>query len=288
MDGRYVNANGTNTYVIDRGNGPAVVLLHGASVAVDAYCTWRLAIDALSRRFRVIAFDQIGFGRTDMPRDGRYVNRLARVDHALAVLDTLGVERACLVGHSEGGFMAAAMAIERPRFASGVVIVTSGATAPRLGGSLDDAWIEASSKAYNYKDGVDTEDAFIRTNASLAFHTDGETEAILRENYRRASATGQIKMFRDLPPDETDFERYVALQEARIHPHLASLAVPILLVWAANDPTVPVERGIALMRIAGGNADLHVLGEASHMVMLDRAEAFNRLLENWCGKLHER
>jgi pimeloyl-ACP methyl ester carboxylesterase len=282
VEGQYIDANGVRTHYIDRGEGPVVLLMHGASVAVDSWCTWRFAIEALAQRFRVVAFDQIGFGRSDMPKDGRYVNRVERCVHAFAFLDAMGIEGAFLVGHSEGGFMAAYMAIERPVLASGVVIVTSGATAPKLGGDRDRDWLAASKAAYDYAGGVDTEEHFIRTNSSLAMSVDAEAEAILRANYRRARAAGQIEMFRNLPESETSFEGYVGTQERHIHPHLASLKVPILLIWAANDPTVPIERGVALQRIAK-HADLHILGDASHMVMLDRADAFNRLLGGWCA-----
>lgn len=284
MKGQYIDANGIRTYYIDVGRGPVVVLMHGASVAVDAWCTWRLTIDALAKRHRVVAFDQIGFGRTDMPTDGRYVNRVNRTVHAFAFLDAMGIDRAALVGHSEGGFMAAYMAIRRPTLAAGVVIVTSGATAPRLGGRLDEGWIAASKAAYDYQGGVDTEDDFIRTNASLALNGDAAAESLLRENYRRAKASGQIEMFRNLPDSETNLDGYIGIQEREVHPHLASIQAPILLIWAANDPTVPMERGIALQRIAR-HADLYALGNASHMVMLDRAETFNRLLGDWCANL---
>lgn len=282
MEGQYIDANGIRTHYIDRGEGPVILLMHGASVAVDSWCTWRFAIEALAQRFRVVAFDQIGFGRSDMPKDGQYVNRVERCTHAFAFLDAMGIGRAYLVGHSEGGFMAANMAIRRRGLAAGIVIVTSGATAPKLGGDCDRDWLAASKVAYDYAGGVDTEDDFIRTNSSLAKSGDAEAEAILRDNYRRAREAGQIEMFRNLPESETGFDGYIGIQERHIHPHLATLEVPILLVWAANDPTVPIERGVALQRIAQ-HADLHVLGDASHMVMLDRAAAFNRLLGSWCA-----
>jgi pimeloyl-ACP methyl ester carboxylesterase len=285
MKGKFIDAGGVRTHYYDVGTGPTVVLMHGASVAVDAWCTWRLAIDALSRNHRVVAFDQIGFGRTDMPADGRYVNRVARTVHAFAFLDAMGIDRAVLVGHSEGGFMAAYMAIRRPSLASGIVIVTSGATAPRLGGHLDDGWIAASKSAYDYSGGVDTENDFIRTNASLSSSNDPEAEALLRENYRRAQASGQIEMFRNMPESDTNLDGYIGIQEREIHPHLSSIKAPILLIWAAKDPTVPIERGVALQRIAE-HADLYVLGGASHMVMFDRAEAFNRMLMSWCANLN--
>ena len=281
-EGRFIDVEGCNTYCLDQGQGPAIVLMHGASVAIDATITWHRTIAHLARRFRVLAFDQPGFGRTDMPRGGRYTNRLLRVDHALAVLDRLGIERAILVGHSEGGFMATRMAILRPSLAACLVIVTRGGTAPRLGGELDRDWMAASKAAYDFKGGADSEEGFIRTNSRLTKTSDAPFKQMLRENYRRAVASGQIEMFSARPAEETDIERYTELQEKHIHPYLSQLAMPVLIIWAAEDPTVPDERAVALKRLIP-QADLHVFGGTSHMVMLDRSQGFNRLLESWCA-----
>ncbi|MDZ4737010.1 MAG: alpha/beta hydrolase [Rhodospirillaceae bacterium] len=286
MQGKYIDAGGCRTYYLDEGKGPAIVLMHGAGATSDAYGAWFRTIPALARSFRVIAFDQIGFGRSDMTKDGRYLNRLERVDHALAFLDALGIDKAILLGHSEGAFMAARMAIVRPSLASKLVLVTTGGTAPRLGGDADRGWMEASSHAYDFRALTENEEAYIGGNSRLGKLQDAEYEAIVRDAYRRAAARNQLEIFRNLPEAETDFLKYVELQEKHIHPHVASLTMPTLLVWATEDRTVPVERGLALMRLLP-NADLHVLSRASHMVMLDRTDDFNRLLLAWCGSKND-
>ncbi|MEX1109529.1 MAG: alpha/beta fold hydrolase, partial [Dongiaceae bacterium] len=124
---------------------------------------------------------------------------------------------------------------------------------------------------------------YVAGNNRLGKLQDAEYEAIVRDAYRRAAARDQLEIFRNLPEAETDFLKYVELQEKHIHPHLASLTMKTLLIWATEDRTVPVERGLALMRLIP-NADMHVLGGASHMVMLDRTDDFNRLLLAWCGE----
>ena len=89
-------------------------------------------------------------------------------------------------------------------------------------------------------------------------------------------------MFRNLPRTETEPELYVQLQERFIHPYLPKLTVPTLLIWGAEDATVPIERGLLLLRILS-QGDLHVFGRAAHMVMLDRADDFARLLASWAA-----
>ena len=56
----------------------------------------------------------------------------------------------------------------------------------------------------------------------------------------------------------------------------------MLLVWAEDDATVPVDRGLKLLeRISG--AEFHLFRDAAHNVMHDQVEGFNRLLGSWCA-----
>jgi pimeloyl-ACP methyl ester carboxylesterase len=282
LDGRFIDAGGVRTYVIERGAGPTVVLLHGASLAVDAWLTWYRTIGALAGDFRTIAFDQIGFGRSDPPPGNIYLNRLERVPHAWAVLDALGLERVILVGHSEGAFMAARMATEQPERIRGIVLVTSGGTSPRLGGTLDRAWMAASDEAYDVKGVGADEDGAVRIDHHLRRGPDPDYEAILRDNYRRAQSSGSYEMFQNLAAGEVDYDSYTRVQEQHLYPFLPRLRCRVLLIWARQDPTVPVERGLKLMDLIPGAA-LHVLGGAGHMVMHDQPAAFHRLLRCWCA-----
>ncbi|HLW92981.1 MAG TPA: alpha/beta hydrolase [Roseiarcus sp.] len=84
-------------------NGRVAVLLHGKN-----FCsaTWRETIDALSEAgYRVIAADQIGFCKSSKPQAYQYsFQQLAANTHAL--LDSLGIARATIIGHSTGGMLA--------------------------------------------------------------------------------------------------------------------------------------------------------------------------------------
>ncbi len=183
--------DGTRTFYIDRGAGDVIVLLHGASLGIDAYITWFRIIELLAKWFRVITFDQIGFGRSDMPVDGCYPNRLERCKHAARFLELMGIKQATLVGHSESGFMATHLALNERDIVTRLVIVTSGGVSPVLGGSADDSWIEASTSAYDHADQSLTKDHFIATSEYLKRAADPVYEEILRDNFHHAQV-GQV------------------------------------------------------------------------------------------------
>ena len=283
MDGQFVEVEGIRTYYVERGEGPSIVLLHGYALGVDAYNTWFRTIEALSNRFRVITFDQIGTGRTDMPVDGLYKSRLERVDHALGFLRVMGIKSACLIGHSEGAFMAARIAILEPSMVSSLVIITSGGTAPNLGSGRDAKWIAANQARYNDTDQFADEESFIKISTGLRKVDDPVYIALLREGYRRAKDSGAMKLFANQPAGETDYVEREKVQKTYVLPYLKDLNIPVLLVWATGDPGVVVDRGRKLLDFIPG-AEMHVFSNSSHNVMHDRAEDFNRLLMGWCNQ----
>ena len=91
--------------VDDRGVGDAIVLLHGFPLTREI---WNEQADALSKTHRVVRPDLRGMGRSTASR-GPYLMEALAGDIA-AALDALGIERATLVGHSLGGYVALAFA----------------------------------------------------------------------------------------------------------------------------------------------------------------------------------
>src|SRR3954452_24898149 len=111
--GRSIRAGGVETNYHEAGNGPPVILIHGSGPGVSAWANWRLALPYLAERLHVFAYDQLGFGYTELPRDQRY--DLARwTAHLLDFMRAVGVERAHLVGNSMGASVALAAAVTHP------------------------------------------------------------------------------------------------------------------------------------------------------------------------------
>lgn len=92
-------------------NGETVLLLHGKNFS-GAY--WADTIERLAAEgFRVVVPDQIGFGKSSKPADFQYSFH-ALAQHTARLLDTLGVERTAVVGHSMGGMLATRFALMHP------------------------------------------------------------------------------------------------------------------------------------------------------------------------------
>ena len=108
---RYLSANGIRLRYLDwPGGAPPIVPLHGLSANATSFVG--LAAAGLSPRFRVIAPDLRGRGRSDAPPHGY---RMA--DHAadvLGLLDALGLQRVVLGGHSFGAYLAIYLAATAP------------------------------------------------------------------------------------------------------------------------------------------------------------------------------
>ena len=118
MTERFVNVPGGRLAVHDFGAGPAIVLLH-ASI-VDSWAWEPLTPYLLDADCRVVAFDRRGSGASQT-EDVAYSDRA----DVIAVLDALGIGRACLVGNSIGGMVAIDTAVEFPERV--VALVTIGA-----------------------------------------------------------------------------------------------------------------------------------------------------------------
>lgn len=282
VEEQFVAAGAIWTRYFVAGDGPPLVMLHGSSLAIDARATWFRTMPALSSRFRVFAPDLVGFGMTDVAADGAHVPRLERRKHARAFLAALGIDRCALVGHSEGGFIAAMLALEEPGLVSDLVIVASGATAPVLGGDLDRDWSAAASAAYDVTGGCETIEDFLTTNSRLSKTNPADLTAILRENYVLARDRGQLERLKAASV-QGDYRRYNQIQEDVLLPNLHRLDARVLLIWPAADETVPVTRGVKLLERVP-QADMHILGGAAHMVMIDRDKAFNDLLLAWLAR----
>jgi pimeloyl-ACP methyl ester carboxylesterase len=122
---KFFDAAGVKIHYIDRGQGEAIVLLHGGTSNLESWVS-RGVVGNLERDFRVIAFDARGHGKSDKPRDPAAYGRQQALD-VVRLLDALGIARAHVVGFSLGGSTTAQLLTLHPeRFITATLVAAAG------------------------------------------------------------------------------------------------------------------------------------------------------------------
>ena len=130
--GQLVQVDGRDVHVIVKGTGPDLVLIHGAGGNAQDF-TYEFA-QRLTDRYRVFSVDRPGLGYSERIRPAlnaafatQAETPIEQARHLAAAVKQLGADKPIVLGHSYGGAVAMAWALEEE--ASGIVIV-SGATMP--------------------------------------------------------------------------------------------------------------------------------------------------------------
>lgn len=139
--GQFLTVDGRRVHAHVEGQGPDVVLIHGAGGNTRDF-TFDL-VKRLSPDFRVTAFDRPGLGYSD-DLGARGNSPLVQAEVLQKAARKLGVQRPIVLGHSYGGSVAMAWGLLDPEGTRGLVVV-SGATMPWEGGL--DAWYHVTGGA---------------------------------------------------------------------------------------------------------------------------------------------
>jgi pimeloyl-ACP methyl ester carboxylesterase len=137
-DSQFVRLLEMDVHYKEMGAGePALILLHGFAASVYS---WREVMAPLSDYGRVVAFDRPAFGFTERPLEWSGQNPYspeAQVELTIALMDSLGIERAVLVGNSAGGTVAVNTALTHPDRVAGLILIS-----PAVGvGGGSPSWI---------------------------------------------------------------------------------------------------------------------------------------------------
>ena len=266
-DGRFARVGAIDVHHEIRGEGePAVLLLHHFFGGVF---TWRHVAPAIGEVTRTVAFDRAGFGLTSRPlrrdwTDGNPYTRAAQVALAVGLMDTLGIERAVLVGVSTGGTIAIETTLAHPDRIVGLVLIN-----PAIDGDVGPArWTRPVLRTPQARH---VGRLFTRRVARGA-----------REHLARSWADPSRVTEADLAPylvplqvDHWDaglYELVTAEAPPRLSVRLHELDVPTLVVAGAGDRTVePYKSRLTSEYIRG--AEHVVLPECGHVPQEECPEA---------------
>ena len=262
-----ISIDGGRAHYLELGRGKPVVLLHG--IPGDSR-TWRYNVDVLASRFRVLALDLPGWGRSEMPRRFAYsLEDLARFVHGFST--ALELERPSLMGLHLGGLVALETALRHPDQTGRLVVIgaplLSTDTPLRLEppGSLLGRLLFKLGSA-----------RAVKRLMRRGFLDRGNLSADLVPGYARALRRGRTLQGIALG-NAAIRERWPELRR-----DLARLATPTLAVWGAEDAVTSLDNARFLVDTAP-NAALHVVGHTGHCCHEEAPAGFNRAVMEFLG-----
>jgi pimeloyl-ACP methyl ester carboxylesterase len=256
--GEFIDVEGARLYYFaagTRGAGEPVVFLHGFPTSGHL---WTDVIPLMPPGHRLVVVDLLGYGRSDPP-NGRPLSLRAHADRVVALMDTLGIARACVVGHDLGGGVAQAMAIHAPARVSRLALVDSVAFGGwprrdlriarallRVTGRPAPRWMLAVLRA-------DLERGYVAG--------DRVTHSIERFLRPFSSVEGRgafVEHLRALDPRET----------RALSGQLGTISVPTTVVWGTGDPFLSPKLARRLAEAIPGAA-LQIVPGARHFTPED-------------------
>jgi pimeloyl-ACP methyl ester carboxylesterase len=273
---RWVSVDGQRLNVIELGQGPPLVFIHGL---IGRWTHWFEQLTVFARDHRVIALDLPGFGHSPMPSgEAISVPFYARV--LAGLLAEMEVDAAALVGHSMGGFTAVELAINHPQLVERMVLVSpSGLSTynnPRA--------LRLASMTRRFERFVNSYGAAVAAHAELLARRprlrllEPNTNVVTRHPDRLPAA--YVEEFVRGLGTRGFIEGVEANANYDYRERLGEIACPTLIVWGANDRVVSA-RDADIYAQSIPNARKIVFEDTGHMAMIERPVAFNRLLSDF-------
>jgi pimeloyl-ACP methyl ester carboxylesterase len=273
---RWVQVADRPVNVVELGEGPAIVFVHGLS---GSWPNWLEQLPVFARDHRVIAMDLPGFGHSPMPRDPITISAYARVLDEL--MQVLGVAAATVVGNSMGGFISTELSIAFPQRVERLVLVSAAGISPyrhRDVERIEPYLRRAAPIVAAYTGWTAARSDWVTSrpllrNLTLGFvtrHPSRLPSALAAEQLRGAGKPGFMQALR-------------ANIDYPVRERIPEIACPTLIVWGEDDKVIPVADASVFEELIPNSRKV-IFEDTGHMAMLERPEAFNELLAEFVAQ----
>jgi pimeloyl-ACP methyl ester carboxylesterase len=243
-DSSYVEHEGARIWYATYGSGSPVILLHGG---LGHSGNWGYQVPALVRSgYRAVLIDSRGHGRST--RDARPFSYELMASDVPAVMDVLHLEKAALVGWSDGACTALILAAKAPSRVAGVFFFAC---------NMDPSGVKPFEETPTL-------------NRCFSRH---------QKDYVQLSATPD--QFQEFVADVSLMQRTQPNYSAH---DLARISVPVAIAQSEHDEFIRREHAEYLAQTIPG-AELIVLNDVSHFAPLQRPEQFNAAILEFAGKV---
>lgn len=263
-------ANGIEIYYEVNGSGTPLILISG--LGYPAW-QWHRMVPYLSPHVQVITFDNRGVGQTDTPT-GPYTASMLAADTA-GLLDALGIDKAVVMGHSMGGFIAQAMALEFPRKVEKLILSSTNFGGPHHVPITQEAMTVlsdvTSDPVTRFKNGlvVSTAPGFAEKQPEVI---QSWLEWRMANPVNVAGYQAQFGIGLALFPETAAFEN-----------KLSNVTVPTLILFGAHDKVVPPTNADLLAKKIP-NSQVVILPDAGHFFPMEVPKEAARVIIDFVQK----
>jgi len=269
---RYRERDGLRLAHLDEGDGAPVVFFHGEPTWSFL---WRHVIPPVREAgFRCIAPDHAGFGRSDKPDEVGWYSYERHCELTNSIFEDLDLKGATVVVHDWGGPIGLRAAVDHADRIDRIAIMDTGLFTGRQ--PMTDAWRA-------FRDFVErTEDLPVGflVNGGAATDLPPEVVAAYEAPYPDAASKAGARAFPLMLPTSPEMPGAAAGQRT-----LDALRVderPKLVLWAADDPIIPLKVGRRFAEAIGTEV-AHVVPGASHFLQEDQGPLVGRHIADWLG-----
>lgn len=245
------------------------ILIHGGGPGAFGYSNYRRNIAALALNRRIVVIDLPGFGQSDPTKNPEsHYGPFSRA--VFAVMDHLGLSKVSLVGNSLGGATSIRCALDKPERIDRLALMGPGGVPPLLSPHPS----VGLKKVLAFYDGAGpTKEKLREILEHLVFDPSAVGDDVLDE--RLAAATKPEYLAN--PPMR--LSQKLAVDQLWREP-LGELRHPTLILWGREDRITPLDAALFPLKMIP-NAQLHVFPNCGHWVQWEKADEFNRLVDDF-------
>lgn len=241
------------------GAGKPLILISGLGYSL---WEWHRMLPFLVEHFKVITLDNRGVGQSDKP-EGPYTAQMLAAD-TVGLLDALEIEKAIVTGHSMGGFVAQALALDYPQKVEKLILCSTGFGGPRH--------IPATAEAMKTMTDI-TIDALTRFKQGLVVST---APGWAEKNPEMVEEWTQWRLANPVDPLHYQAQLAIGLamisEVASFETQLPRLNIPTLILFGAHDKVVPPANA-SLLAEKIPNSKVVILPDAGHFFPIEIPEA---------------
>jgi 4,5:9,10-diseco-3-hydroxy-5,9,17-trioxoandrosta-1(10),2-diene-4-oate hydrolase len=261
-EGKYAEVGGGITmHYHEAGSGErgAVLFVHGSGPGASGWSNFKGNYPVLAEHgYRTIVPDTMGYGYSTKPEEGTFSLSDVAAQYK-GLLDSIGVDRATVVGNSQGGAIAITLALDYPELVEKLVLMAPGGLETRET-YMEMEGIKAMIRVL-YKEGISKQT--MRKVFKLQLHDESKiTDQVIEERYQVAMTQHKDNIARIVVRNQED--------------RLSEIQCPVLCFWGADDKFCP-STGATKIAANCPNSKTILIASCGHWVMVEYEPLFNNL-----------